>query len=1371
MKKSFSFCLLFSVLGLCASAAAEAALELHVVKSTINSESENAELCLQFDKPLSSTSPARLAANLKLEAGGEIVNPSNIAAADSSLCLFPLEREKLYRLSIKESKGTGETKKIAPYKLSFSIPDRSPSLAFTGKNEGTNDFGSYDHPLILRAVNVPRAKLEVHRIADPALMASVWQNRAQMALVPTESAYIARTKGKTIWREEATFEDIKNATGELKISLKEKLADLAPGLYLIIAESEKNDKQKAAKGLAPLAAAWFVKSEFTLHAVRDDSGIYAFSSTGTTGLPKSGVRLEAYGQNAARKAEAQSGADGIGRLRHASDRGRDDIKTIIALDSKGNVAFADIKDLPEVSGNASSGSLRIPQAFVAPLAAVEASMDMPVSEKGARSKAMTLRILSGDAVYADIPVPSASSEAAKISFIAPAKQGVWDLQLREADGAVLAKEKLYVSTNPEAPRLEVTTERDSLQEDASWPMAIKSTTASGKPASLVSGRIYIGWQKLDAEAHGWQGFTFGNPSALLPAETHVADFVTDLNGAAQIHLNLPHRPQEAGLYQAVLKVVSEPDAGVMDAPALHVPLRPQGVVIGIKPLTPHARFSQNGLARFALIGLSSDGKPRDVADLSFQIYEEGRSFEWYQSEGRWNYKPEAQLRPIGGGAISVKSDGSSILEWPVNAGNYRIEILDKNGKTLAQSAFSAGWNAKNTPMEAALPLKITLPKTLMPGREAKALVTLPKPSMLTVIVAETRIRHVIHEFRQKGANAISFSPAPDWGKTLSLTVTALPQGGGEILHASAQTHIAEGPEKIPASRQGTTKLLVPFDPSTLALRKNDQAALTFGIQNNEPASQIYRYAFTASSGLKIKSGAEGKITLGANESASLPLVVSALTAGAKELRLELTGSPMPRLVRAWPLAVFPDESGFRSMETLVLKPQQSLKQGQSKARTEGTVLFSRRSLDGVMEILSYVFHADPFTTEELALVIEALESWEEPLKQTGMAPDFALAAKRQSQTLQLLRRQNADGGFGPYRGSGSTLEDTAAALTALSALPSDQTAPAKNLAVNWLKQRLSNTWFEEKERDSRAAAYAAMAKANAIDPASLHYFSDISSTNPLSPVAEANMAAAFKRMKEPDAAAFWIKKMISENGKLQTAPVLKALAATDALSSDDVLAATAEMAQSLQGNSAPALKDAAALLSAIAAHGTTAGKANLSIGRGSRSFTGVFVAKGTEAALQAYRNDGPEPLYATFVSQAKPKLLQGASLERHIYRLNGVEVLPPAKPVSGEIYLIGLEGTVPAGTKGKPFIVQDGGNGMRPKACPLSKQLNALSFIPWFTTGTLTKVDSCEYSGHTIGFVVMPDDHDGAKISVAYFAHVDAESVSELPAPILRSAE
>src|SRR5512138_1154552 len=103
------FCLLaFCV---CAPAFAQSDEPLRVVKSTTNAESENPEICLDFNRSISSIPTWRLAAALRLEADGKTVKPPNIVASNASLCLFPLEHGTAYRLSLKGLRATDTEKR------------------------------------------------------------------------------------------------------------------------------------------------------------------------------------------------------------------------------------------------------------------------------------------------------------------------------------------------------------------------------------------------------------------------------------------------------------------------------------------------------------------------------------------------------------------------------------------------------------------------------------------------------------------------------------------------------------------------------------------------------------------------------------------------------------------------------------------------------------------------------------------------------------------------------------------------------------------------------------------------------------------------------------------------------------------------------------------------------------------------------------------------------------------------------------------------------------------------------------------------------------------------------------------------------------
>ncbi len=1331
---------------------------LRVVKSTVNAESENAELCLEFNRSVASIPSWRLTTALKLEAGGKRVTPPNIVATDSSLCLFPLEHGTAYRLSLKGLRGSENEKRAQPYALSFAIPNRAPGLVFTNETGGVNEFSSYDKPLTLRAINIARATLSVHHVTDIALMARVWQDRALTALAPSESAYLARDKGTTIWRGEETFDPTVNATTEQQISLREKTPDLKPGLYLIVADAGKNEKDQVNIAPIPLAAAWFVRSDFSVRAVRDNDEIRVFASSATKA--KDNVQLRAFNGSFEQIAEAKIGADGIGVISSPSkpdDKTR--ITAVIATDKAGNVAFADIENLPSLSGDSDLSLLRVDSLFAAPFDSVDVFLSPGLPKKDSVLKAPSmLRLSRGDFIYSDLSVPASSSDFAKLTLLTPPFGGDWSLLWQKTDGTALAETTVRVTANPDAPKLEVRSEHKVLANDGLCPLTIKAVSASNKPVPLAGGHVFVAWQKIDPAFFGLKDYIFGTQTHLPETNVPIEDFLTDLDGIASLRLPLPPRPKEHGLYQAAIKVVALPDSGIADAPVLVVPLRPEEMAIGVKPLMVGARFPQNGLARFALIGISSDGKPRDVSGLSYQVYEEGRSFDWYQDGGRWNYKPEAQLRPIGGGALSIKADASSVLEWPVAAGNYRLEILDVNGKVLARRAFSAGWDSAGASTSPVLPLAITLPKTLQPGREVQARVFLPEAAMMTAIVADTRIRKVVHEFRAKGNNTISFLPSADWGKTIVLDIkAAVPNKDKKdavLYRATINASLAQN--EAPSSKIPFTNaaLVSADDPSALILRKGQSTVLTFGIKNNGANKETYGYSFTTSSGLKIDGFSEGEITINGKQSNALEIPLVGATTGAKELRLEVKGKHTPRLVQNWPMSVLPETAFLKSAETVLVSQNQPLLSDQSKTRKEKIIFISRRPMNGLAELLTYAFNAQPFTTAELALSIDVLRLWRDTMNQAGIAPDFITAAREKKMLAQMLRHQNNDGGFGAYRGSESTMEDTAAALTVLGPTTLKQAEPAKNRAISWIKQRLANTWVDEKERAERAAGYAALAAADAVDPASLHYFSDTSATLSLPAVAEAHIAAAFKRIADPNAAAFWIKKMLDENGKLRTIPLLNALTATDALSSDDVLAAMVDMAEALRKKTRPELKDAAALLRTAAMNNALAGKGKITNGKETRDIAGVLALRVGDAA--AYRNDDNQPLHVTFVADddSAQAPYRDITLSRRVFRLNGIEVPASAKPVRDEVYLIEVKGEFSDEIDQSSVLLQSDGPELRPVGCPLSPKLETLSFIPWLAPRSLPPVTACEFSPYEINAVLNPEK--ATSFTTMFLARIDA---------------
>jgi hypothetical protein len=639
---------------------------------------------------------------------------------------------------------------------------------------------------------------------------------------------------------------------------------------------------------------------------------------------------------------------------------------------------------------------------------------------------------------------------------------------------------------------------------------------------------------------------------------------------------------------------------------------------------------------------------------------------------------------------------------------------------------------------------------------------LPADAVVVATVSDGILRKTVHERRAKGDNAFTFTATEEWASPIDITVRATGDNGAVLRgHDTIDLKQAQN-----ATAQTPAALAPSFatQPESLPLHIGDSATLLLDIENRGDSADVARFTFTASPGLKIDT-TTGALPVEARASRGLPITLRAESAGVKDLHVELSGDRAPKTTRTWRVAVLPAFDGLTSGDSVTLTQQQTLADIKPANADDNTVaIVARKPMAGFGEIAGYLMNAAPFTTRELAAGITALRLWGGVIAQTGLVPDIYVAARHDAWLAQLLKRQNADGGFGQMRGEDSSIADTAAAVRGLAAEESATAQPARDKAVAWLKQKLSNTWFDENEREARAAIYAALAAARAQDVPSLHYFSDTSLNARLSPEAQASLAASFKQIRAFDAAAFWVKKLLAEKGEGYSPALLGALAATDALSSDETRKAAADMATALAAGKTPDFVDAAAVLRALAADNDNAGKAHIILDGKERGFHDAWAIRAADPAFAKLANADPQPLYATFVKEtARPA--KRATVTRRLYRLNGVELSPQTKPAHGETYMVELTGDVPPLDNGAQLLIHDqSGTDLRPLGCALSPKLHTLSFIPWFSTNDLTPVATCETTAFALDAALQPAA-DSKTFRMVYFARLEGKAAADfLPA-------
>jgi uncharacterized protein YfaS (alpha-2-macroglobulin family) len=1161
--------------------------------------------------------------------------------------------------------------------------------------------------------------------------------------------------------------------------LADNLHGVPPGLYLLVArgpqaktetkpETDTETGSKVAP-LAPIAAAWMLRSSLHLEALRDRMGIYGIvEKTGAAEEVPKNVRLVVEDANASVLTETHSGTDGVGFLALGADK-LDSAMVLAGFTDAGDIDFVDLNSsaVTRFAPPGDAFGIETERPFYSPATPASIILQAHNAEGAALAENGTVLALlgaNGD-TYASFPVPSLANGAAHVAFPVPAVGGVWPVAWRQGDGRILAQAPLRVTADPAAPRLDMTADRSTLSHDGNLNLTIKSLDADGGAAPYIAGRVFVAWSSPDTLGREWKDYRFSADAHDAGAPAPLVSFVTNDKGVATLHATLVPPDDHAMLHNATLSAQSDPAIGVAPPAPLTLPMKPKENTVGIKPLAPGARFPENGFARFDIITLDADGHRRAADDLDYQVYEEGRSFDWYQADGRWNYKQEQQKRRIGGGALTLSADGDDIIELPVAAGTYRLEITDANGAVRSAIDFSAGSGVSEAPPPRA-PLTLASSATSwQPGQEIEARITLDKPSMVTAIVGDDHIRAIIHKPGTTGENTVRFVPGKDWNGPVSLDVqTEDPQGSGHLVfpHATAAPSSKATPAPLATEAVAFDAAMPPM------LREGDFIHLTATITNNEATSETVHYALNAATGLKINGANSGSPTIAAGRTYTVPIVLEAIRSGPAALKLDVTSAPHFHSDREWPLPVAAVEN--TEMETGVsqrIEPQQSTSwppnpgktankvSARVRAKEENLLFLSPTPLYDAPPLLAALLASEPFSTAEIAGTLEVLRLWREPILASALDSEAGFDLRMHDLTLTLLARQKSDGGFpalpGDQPATAENIVSTAQALTALAHSDLPASKPAADRAAAWLQQHLDNSWFDERERPDRAAAYAALAEAGRLDNASLHYFSDTSAKTTIPPLAAIQLALAFSRIGDQPASDFWIDTSGVRKQLAALPPALMPVLARNGFFNAQSILPSMEAFSGKETVKNAGLEAAADFLRAMGMIEDRKGSWRVTVNSDKRSQKGVLaMALPPKTAALIIHNNGNDPVFLFGTQRAKPKTPSAAA--RRVYELNGKEMNEKSPLARDETYLVVLDGVWP-GSSESVLIHDDPGPALRVMGCLPPPPIEADDQLAWLKSQVLTATAACESGARGID-VLLARRENGSAASwrVAYLA-------------------
>src|SRR5690606_21856249 len=278
-----------------------------------------------------------------------------------------------------------------------------------------------------------------------------------------------------------------------------------------------------------------------------------------------------------------------------------------------------------------------------------------------------------------------------------APTGRWQVEFRTDPASREAVQGMTLRIEeflPERMKLDLDAADDVLRPGQ--PLRLRATGAYlyGAPAAgnRFSARLAVAVEQHPLES--LPGYFFGDPTVSLPKEAKdVVDATLDAQGRLQQDIALPEDVKATTPVAAVLSGSLYESGGRSVNRTLKRVLWPADALVGVRPLFDDKDGADaNSNPRFEITRVGSDGAPKPADGLRVTLVREHRDYHWtHDDEGGWDYDftrrfEDVQVRTVNAGATPVRVD------FPVEWGEYRVDVFDPATKLTTRYPFRAGWS-------------------------------------------------------------------------------------------------------------------------------------------------------------------------------------------------------------------------------------------------------------------------------------------------------------------------------------------------------------------------------------------------------------------------------------------------------------------------------------------------------------------------------------------------------------------------------------------------------------------------------------------------------------------------------------------------------
>ena len=653
---------------------------------------------LTFSRPLASAQTFDTLGAVSSEAGAPVAG-SWVLGDEPTRLRFPyLDADKTYRIALKPdlAAADGTTLGEAVSRELYTGP-LEPIAGFASQGSVLPTHESRGLPVV--TVNVPELDLEFLRVRLrdlPKFLADYTRNGRRSYWSLSELSNYA----EPVYANRFAIEAAANQRTLSYIPVRDLPELREPGLYFAV-------MKRPGRFTHEYDTAMFVVSDLGVHvrAYRDRLVVHAASLE--SGKPAGGVRVYLRRSDDTVHHERETDAQGIAVLEGYTLDARDVLIAERARDFSVLALNQPALDLSEfaIAGRAqreleifpwSGRDLYRPGERLRIAALLRDHDGRPVAPQPLYA---SLKQPDGRVVATATLQPGALGDYEyERRIAADARTGRWSLELSTDPagkaGGSRAFEFRVEEFLPERLKLELSSSVERLAPGEDLPLEVEADYLYGAPAA---GNRFTARVTVVNDAHpvdALADFHFGDPLTELPkAPRDAIDEVLDEDGRLATRI----APVEGLAISAPTRVVVSGSVyetgGRAVTRTLDRTIWPADTIVGIRPLFALDDGSTpNSSARFEIVRTNAAGELLPAAGLKVRAVREHRDFTWrHDATAGWRADYVQRWETTHDAELSFAAGARGQVAFPVEWGNYRLEVEDPETGLVAKLPFVAGW--------------------------------------------------------------------------------------------------------------------------------------------------------------------------------------------------------------------------------------------------------------------------------------------------------------------------------------------------------------------------------------------------------------------------------------------------------------------------------------------------------------------------------------------------------------------------------------------------------------------------------------------------------------------------------------------------------